>query len=729
MANADQTYTATFNHIEKKYTVNVAAGANGSASPASVSGIGCVTASGNITATPNTGYRFANWTLPTGVTAADGYTSESNPIHIHATASGKTITANFAAKTYTVTLDNQSAMTAGAASVTATYNEAMPSIAANLPARTGYAFGGYFTETNGGGTQYYNADGTSAHIWDIDAASPTLYAKWTASIADRELDIVDWTSNSITINVTNLKAESGTNKNNWKIYVNDKDYTRTSPECSTQSRTLTISDLTLTPNDNLLIQLKNDADVIESQHNYMIPQIYNAANATLSGTTSSSVVYVYGGKLTISGDAALAALYVCPGAEVEVTDGNTLTVGKLVLRTKPWATAAISGNVSATNVYYTRIAPDGSSEYPTGKYYQFGLPYECAISDVRLSDGTTPAYNTTWILKSYNEQRRAESGTESNNWDVLSSGTIAAGRGYEMFSTYKYYREYYFPVTPTDNTSVSVTRNGDDQNNSGWNIVCSPLMSTYTIDPAPEGLVFSWLQEDGSYVQQPVEEVKPAIPFSYQAKDNGNISFDATMAAPAPRRVAASEEQTRIQWIQLDVTDAKGESDHAGIYSHPTRYEDTYKAGIDVAKQSFEASRALIYSSHTYGEMAFAGVADALLENGVSLTVYSPKEQELTISMRKNDWLNRMAYVWLIDNEIGAQIDLLESDYSFNAEAGTTAGRFILMGAFFAPQITTDNGTVQSDDEDIKATKFIYNDKMYIQINGVIYDATGKLVK
>lgn len=201
------------------------------------------------------------------------------------------------------------------------------------------------------------------------------------------------------------------------------------------------------------------------------------------------------------------------------------------------------------------------------------------------------------------------------------------------------------------------------------------------------------------------------------------------MAAPAPRRVAASEEQTRIQWIQLDVTDAKGESDHAGIYSHPTRYEDTYKAGIDVAKQSFEASRALIYSSHTYGEMAFAGVADALLENGVSLTVYSPKEQELTISMRKNDWLNRMAYVWLIDNEIGAQIDLLESDYSFNAEAGTTAGRFILMGAFFAPQITTDNGTVQSDDEDIKATKFIYNDKMYIQINGVIYDATGKLIK
>lgn len=729
MANADQTYTATFNHIEKKYTVNVEAGANGSASPASVSGIGCVTASGNITATPNTGYRFANWTLPTGVTAADGYTSESNPIHIHATASGKTITANFAAKTYTVTLDNQSATTPGAASVTATYNEAMPSIAANLPARTGYAFGGYFTETNGGGTQYYNADGTSAHIWDIDAASPTLYAKWTASIADRELDIVDWTSNSITINVTNLKAVGGTNKNNWKIYVNDKDYTRTSPECSAQSRTLTISGLSLTPNENLLIQLKNDADVIESQHNYKIPQIYTA-NATLSGTTSSSVVYVYGGKLTISGNTTLAALYVCPGAEVEVTDGNTLTVGKLVLRTKPWATAAISGNVTATNVYYTRIAPDGSSEYPTGQYYQFGLPYACAISAVHLSDGTTPVYNSTWLLKSYNEERRAESGTSTNNWDALAAdATIEAGRGYEMFSTYKYYREYYFPVTPTDNTSVAVTRHGDDKNNSGWNIVCSPLMSVYENKSNPvDGLKVSWLLADGYYDQAWPEVIWPAMPFSYQASANGYLDFssgDFNQAVSAPRR-AVYKENIQTEWIHLDVKDGNGVGDHTSVFVHPDRFEATYQTGIDVAKQSFTASRALIYSSHAYGEMAFAGVADALLEQGVALTVYSPSAQELTISMRDNEWLDRMAYVWLIDNETGAQIDLLESDYTFEAAAGTTDGRFILMGRFFAPQIATDIDEV--DGEQAKARKIIIQDKMYILLNGQLYDATGKQV-
>ena len=650
-------------------------------------------------------YTFTGWSpVITTVTEAATYTAQfsSTP------------------RTYTVTLNTNDG-TINAGDVT----EYTYGTGATLPTdvtKDGYEFGGWFDNDGLTGDAVTTISTTAT-------GNKEYWAKWVASIADRELDIVDWTSNSITINVTNLKAESGTNKNNWTIRVNGTDYTRTSPECSTQSRTLTVTDLSLTPNENLLIQLKNDADVIESQHNYKIPQIYNAENATLSDTNEESVVYVYGGKLTISGNPTLAALYVCPGAEVEVN--GSLTVGKLVLRTKPWATAAISGNVTATNVYYTRIAPDGSSEYPTGQYYQFGLPYECAISAVRLSDGTTPAYNTTWILKNYDEESRATNGATGENWDVLSSGTIAAGRGYEMFSSYKYYREYYFPVTPTENTSVAVTRHGEDKNNSGWNIVCSPLMSIYHNESDPvTGLKVSWLLTDGSYDQEWPETIWPALPFSYQASATGSLDFssgDFNQTVSAPRR-AAYKEDIQTEWIHLDVKDENGVGDHTSVFVHPDRFESTYQTGIDVAKQSLTASRALIYSSHAYGEMAFAGVADALLEQGVALTVYSPKEQELTISMRKNDWLNRMAYVWLIDQATGAQIDLLESDYSFNAEAGTTAGRFILMGAFFAPQITTDNGNVQSD-EDIKATKFIYNDKMYIQINGVIYDATGKLVK
>lgn len=561
------------------------------------------------------------------------------------------------------------------------------------------------------------------YILDDDV---TISATFAASIADRELDVVDWTNNSVTINVTNLKTAAG--KNDWTIRVNETDYARAA--CNTTTRTLTVTGLSLTPNDNLLIQVKNGSGIVESQHNYTIPKIYTASDE-LSGTTSTSVVYVYGGKLTISGNTTLAALYVCPGAEVEVTSGK-LTVGKLVLRTKPWQTAAISGSVEATYTYYTRIAPDGSDSYPTGQYYQFGIPYACAISAVRLSDGTIPAYSTTWLLKSYNEERRAASGTELNNWDALASdGTIAAGGGYEMFSTVKYYREYYFPVSPRrDNTSVAVTRHGDDKNNSGWNIVCSPLMNVYENTSSPvDGLKVSWLLPDGSYDQAWPETIWPAMPFSYQASATGTLDFSTSefnqTVSAAPRR-AAYNETIQTEWIHLDAKDANGVGDHTSIFVHPNRFAETYETGIDVAKQSLTASRAIIYSSHAYGDMAFAGVADALLEQGVALTVYSPAAQELTISMRENDWLNRMAYVLLIDNETGMQINLLNSDYTFDAAEGTTAGRFIIRGVFLAPQVTTDLSGAGIEGE--HARKLMIDQKIYIEVNDRLYDTTGKLV-
>ncbi len=80
------------------------------------------------------------------------------------------------AKTYTLTLDRQSG-TGGSATATATYNATVPNI--SIPTRNGYTFGGYYTGTNGSGTQYYNASGTGLKTWTTDG-SATLYAKWTA---------------------------------------------------------------------------------------------------------------------------------------------------------------------------------------------------------------------------------------------------------------------------------------------------------------------------------------------------------------------------------------------------------------------------------------------------------------------------------------------------------------------------------------------------------------------
>ena len=126
-----------------------------------------------LTATSSTGYQFDGW-----YTAVSGGNAVSTSTTYTYTCIGeKTLYARFSAKTYTVTLNNQGATTAGQASVTATYNAAMPSIANNLPEKTGYTFNGYFDATSGG-TQYYKADGTSARTWN-KTANTTLYAQWT----------------------------------------------------------------------------------------------------------------------------------------------------------------------------------------------------------------------------------------------------------------------------------------------------------------------------------------------------------------------------------------------------------------------------------------------------------------------------------------------------------------------------------------------------------------------
>lgn len=567
--------------------------------------------------------------------------------------------------------------------------------------------------------------------WSPEIVAVTGNATYTAQFdaASKEtgfyVDIVDVdnTSKTLTLNVTGW-ASSGWGSTGY--VVNGTSYLKTARE---EDRTLIIP-YTGEAGESFSISVVNASGETVSKHNYIIPtEISTDANLG-----AQQMVYVKNNAtLTVNTTTTVQNIYVAPGAKLVVNEDVTLTADTVFLRTTPWASAELENNGTLTGqLCYTRIIKDQS------QYYQFGLPFSCDISTVRLSDGSIPTYNSAWLLRSYSENKRAEGGA-GDNWATLVANKegniiIAGGVGYEMFSASKYYREYYFPVTLSESNTVSVsyTENGKaGEQHAGWNIVTSPLSSQYTVEPMPEGWVINWLQEDGTYSQEPANIIRPAIPFSYQAKATGIITFGSELSIPSlasRRRAESAEETIRIQWIHLDVQDADNVGDETSIYSHPTRYEETYKTGIDVAKQSFEATRALLYSSHAYGEMAFAGVADSLLEKGVALTIYSPSAQSLTISMRENNWLNRMEYVWLIDKETGIRTDLLTDEYSFYATEGTTAGRFFIEGVF-VPKVATD---LQNDgmmnDEMMKARKLLIDDKIYIDVNGRRYDATGKLV-
>ena len=138
------------------------------------------------TAPTRAGYTFAGYyTSPNG--GGTQYYDENmvSVSYWNITTNPSTLYAKWTVKQYTVNLDKQGG-TGGTSSVTVNYDSAMPS--ATAPSRTGYTFKGYYSEQNGGGTQYYAEDMNSAHNWDIDTNPSTLYAEWEANKCTIDLD-------------------------------------------------------------------------------------------------------------------------------------------------------------------------------------------------------------------------------------------------------------------------------------------------------------------------------------------------------------------------------------------------------------------------------------------------------------------------------------------------------------------------------------------------------------
>lgn len=159
--------------------------------------------SGDIIATPNAGYKFDNWTSSGGGITINNSTSATT--QIKATSNGGTLTANFSAATYRVTLDNQSATSAGTEYVDVTYKSTTLTTITK-PTKTNYTFGGYYTATNGGGIQIIDANGnwlaskagyTDGNKNSIVTENKTLYAYWTE------------TKYAVTVSVSNPAAASG----------------------------------------------------------------------------------------------------------------------------------------------------------------------------------------------------------------------------------------------------------------------------------------------------------------------------------------------------------------------------------------------------------------------------------------------------------------------------------------------------------------------------------------
>ena len=178
----DKTITVLDERWTKTITLDQQGGTGGSEEIEVVYGCSMKAA----TAPSKSGYTFMGYFTEPNGEGTKYYNADMSSAHIWDKANNTTtLYAHWTANSYTVTLDANGG-TGGTTSVSATYDSAMPS--ATAPTRTGYTFKGYYSEQNGGGTQYYAEDMNSAHNWDIDTNPSTLYAKWEANKCTINLD-------------------------------------------------------------------------------------------------------------------------------------------------------------------------------------------------------------------------------------------------------------------------------------------------------------------------------------------------------------------------------------------------------------------------------------------------------------------------------------------------------------------------------------------------------------
>ena len=558
------------------------------------------------------------------------------------------------------------------------------------------------------------------------------------------MDIVDWNTNSITINMNGYTISPNisyaVNGGETNTLVPEKQNTRYSFQ-HVYDRTYDIATPTLTPGEYLQLSVTMGSDY--SNQYYQVPYIYSGNHTLPTTLTRYDQVVVRDGCLTVDGAVQVNTIYVYPTAELRIAEGATLTANKIYMRTNAFQSAVLTdnGTINVGQLYYTRIVADKQNSF------LMALPFESTIADMRLTTGETKTYNKQWVLYTYDAAQRAETGATGNNWVKQSSITsIQPHTSYELLSGSAYYREYCFPVAYTKtnaNVDISVTAHTGaaaqaDPIHGGWNAIASPY--TQNIQPqwgAPEEAIklTRLLDDNKTYYQYVPTIIEPATAFYYQTAQTANLQFTTTtLTLQTPQAVAAKVAQREetdypTQWINIVLSKQNDCQDQTNIYIHPDKFVTDYETSYDLTKMMGYGNRAQCYTTMPCGKLSFNALPLPVATNGINMGIYAPQTETLTLSITPNNYIQNVEQILLQDHYTNQTTDLLHTPYSFVAQPGEDEERFTIFIKCSATAITTGNASQHNS----QAYAYTQPKKLFLANlprsgNIVIYDAVGKQI-
>jgi len=485
-------------------------------------------------------------------------------------------------------------------------------------------------------------------------------------------------------------------------------------------------------------------------------------------------------------DVVVNSMEIYPGATVKVTKGaqdvGTLKVRTLVLRngwtrvgTKNYDVARLYVSTDANlaksavdNVWYT----DWYIDYD--QYYPIAVPFPVATSGISYKNSNSSA-SAGVIIRYYDGARRAEheQQDQADNWVAYTWGVggtipenLAPSTGYAMtakrpsgkaFSIVRMPMTFTNPWTAlgehgyigeTHKDQVTVTGYGKDTAPwyaMGWNFVANPYMCTFNGDD--DGISGKISKQGGgtikyatipdvdfkNYSQVPIAEanLKPASAFFIQADDADpqTITFsDGKIVPPsAPERYMTTDVTIPEQEAYIRLSNG-AEKDLMGLIIGED-YTEAYEANADLAKILGAGNSVKTYMRYGEMDMAYVAINKVLARQWIPVTVNLPADGEYTFSLTNSSTVDALEGVYLIDYTTNEITNLIENDYTFVAEAGTSTDRFAINAIVGQRETPTAIDVVGVDKNGDEPIKFLYHDKVFIWHRGVIYDATGKKVR
>ena len=138
-----------------------------------------------------------------------------------------------------------------------------------------------------------------------------------------------------------------------------------------------------------------------------------------------------------------------------------------------------------------------------------------------------------------------------------------------------------------------------------------------------------------------------------------------------------------------------------------------------------------IYGVHAHGDLSWMATGPEYAEESMPIGYQVPAAGTYTLSISETYYSDILDALYVTDHAMSPEltVDLMNAPYEFLVnQAETNNERFtvsvILKSENQGPTTGVDNTGAQRDG----VTKFIYQDKMFILHNGIIYNATGKKV-